>query len=248
MAGKITSEFILKQYGTAADLYKAYTLDVGLWQSEQYVFEKYVNTSSKILDLGCGAGRTTFALYHLGYHNITGVDLTPEMIDAADDIQKNLDSDIPFQIGDATDLDYDDKKFDTVFFSFNGMMSVPSQSRRNKALNEIKRILKPGGLFIFTTHDQDMEPHFFEFWKEEKIKWDNGQQDSRLHDYGDIIGPSKNEVRDIFIHIPTRTEIEHWLKANGWSLLETFYRNEKFIESEAVKEKSGECRFWIVRI
>lgn len=51
----------------------------------------------------------------------------------------------------------------------------------------------------------------------------------------------------IFIHIPTRKEIDQWLKANGWDLLETFYRNEKFTESEVVKEKSGECRFWIAR-
>ncbi|NNF36151.1 MAG: class I SAM-dependent methyltransferase [Saprospiraceae bacterium] len=247
MEDKITTDFILDQYGTAAYHYKEYALNVGLWKSEEYVFRKHVITSSKILDLGCGAGRTTFALYDLGYHGIVGVDLTPEMIEAALDVKKQLEIEVSFYVGDATDLNYENQSFDVVFFSFNGMMSIPSQAKRDQALNEIRRILKPDGLYIFTTHDQDMEPHFLEFWKEEKIKWTNGDQDPRLYDYGDIIASSKNEVRDIFIHIPTMNEIDQWLKANGWELLETFYRNEKFIESEAVKEKSGDCRFWVAR-
>lgn len=39
---------------------------IGLWQSEEIIFSKYINKSDKILDIGYGAGRTTFALYDLG--------------------------------------------------------------------------------------------------------------------------------------------------------------------------------------
>jgi hypothetical protein len=33
----------------------------------------------------------------------------------------------------------------------------------------------------------------------------------------------------------------------GFQLVETFYHDEFFDEPEAVKIKSGECRFWIVK-
>ena len=144
MTEKITMDYILGQYGTAANHYKDYALDAGLWASEKYVFEKYVHLENNILDLGCGAGRTTFALYQLGFKNIQGIDITPEMINAAEDIKKKIDSPIHFQIGDAMDLPYVDRAFNVVFFSFNGMMSIPSISNRTKALTEIYRILVPG--------------------------------------------------------------------------------------------------------
>ena len=247
MAAKVSMDFILGQYGSAAEHYKAYALEVGLWQSEKYVFEKYVHLNHTILDLGCGAGRTTFSLYELGYSNITGVDITPEMIQAAQEIQSVNKLPIKFQVGDATRLKFDDSNYDVVFFSFNGMMSIPSKSIRTMALKEVSRILKPGGIYIFTTHDRNKEPHYFKFWKEEKERWNKGLQNAQLYEFGDIIGPSKNEVRDIYLHIPNQNEVAEWLEVNGFKVLETFYRNELFDESDQVKEKSGECRFWIAR-
>ncbi len=57
--------------------------------------------------------------------------------------------------------------------------------------------------------------------------------------------PSKNETRTVYIHIPDEAEVMELMEANGFAVLETFYRSDKFDEPEKVKEKSGECRFWI---
>ncbi len=46
-------------------------------------FDKYINKDDNILDLGCGAWRTTFVLNKLGYHNIVGVDIAESLIDFA---------------------------------------------------------------------------------------------------------------------------------------------------------------------
>lgn len=62
-----------------------------------------------------------------------------------------------------------------------------------------------------------------------------------------LIVPSKNEARLIFIHIPTKSEVIDWLQKHGFKVLESFYRSDKFNESGAVKEKSGECRFWVAQ-
>ncbi|NET34226.1 MAG: class I SAM-dependent methyltransferase [Cyanothece sp. SIO1E1] len=244
---KIQEDFVIAQYQSGIENYAAFTREVGLWASENYVFQKYLKTTDRILDLGCGTGRTTFSLFDLGYTDILGVDLTPEMIVAANLIKAERNSTLSFEVGNAKALNFEAAAFDAVIFSFNGLMSIPGRAARVKALLEIHRVLKGGGLFIFTTHDREQDENYFAFWQEEKERWEKGAQKTELYEFGDIIATSKNEERPIFIHIPNQKEIQDFLMQGGFSILETFYRNEKFEESAQVKEKSGECRFWIAQ-
>ncbi|MEO1435133.1 MAG: class I SAM-dependent methyltransferase [Bacteroidota bacterium] len=244
---KLDQHDIINQYRSGIASYKAFTNEVGLWASEKWCIKRYFKTTDHLLDLGCGTGRTTFGLWELGYRNLIAVDLTPEMIESAVAIQTQRKSDIPFQVGDATALALETDQFDAVLFSFNGLMSIPGQHNRDNALSEIKRVLKPGGIFLFTTHDRDEDADYFEFWKAQRERWDRDEQDKRLYEFGDIITTSKNESREIFIHIPDSKEIETWLHRFNFQVLESFYRIDRFEESEAVKAKSGECRFWVAQ-
>ena len=202
--------------------------------------------SFQILDIGCGTGRTTFGLYKIGYTNIIGVDLTPEMINAAKEINRNFSPRLKFLIGDATNLSFENERFDAAIFSFNGLMSIPQPENRLKAFKEINRVLRPDGIFIFTTHDRESDEKYLQFWIDEKKKWDEGKQRSDLYQFGDLITTSKNEKGEIFIHIPDQQEVLDLLDKSCFKVIETFYRLDKFEEPEKVKEKSAECRFWIV--
>ncbi len=244
---KIAAEFVKDQYRSGVENYSAFTTEVGLWDSEKYVFQKYLKSTDSILDLGCGTGRTTFHLHQLGYQDIIGVDLTPEMIDRAQELNHHFKTHIDFREGDALNLEFAEETFQAAVFSFNGLMSIPDQKNRNKALMEINRVLTDSGTFIFTTHDREVAPEFFEFWKEEEQRWKSGNQDPLLFEFGDVVASSKNESRDIFIHIPNQNEVQNFLVSHCFELIETFYRSEKFEESPAVKAKSGECRFWIAQ-
>jgi len=244
---KIPLEFIRDQYRSGIESYADFTKEVGLWDSERYVFQKYLQNTNQILDLGCGTGRATFPLYELGYQNIIGVDLTPEMIEKARELNEYFQTAIPFQVGNALDLAFEDAAFDVVIFSFNGLMSIPMHSNRAQALSEINRVLKPSGIFLFTTHDRDKDPKFLEFWAEEEARWATGQQNEQVYEFGDLITTSKNESREIFIHIPDQKEVRDLLNQHHFEVLETFYRNDRFEERAAVQSKSGECRFWIAR-
>ena len=244
---KIESEFIVNQYRSGIESYSDFTKEVGLWESEKFIFQKYLEKTDRILDLGCGTGRTTFPLSEMGYKNIIGVDLTPEMIFEAQNLNSYFDANIDFRVGDALHLEFDDSYFDSIIFSFNGLMSIPEEANRIKALIEISRVLIKNGIFIFTTHDREQEEQFLEFWKEEKEKWNLGNQNLTLFEYGDLITKSKNERSEIYIHIPNQDEIKKMLSKNGFSVVETFYRSERFNELEKVKSKSGECRFWVAR-
>lgn len=245
---KITKDFVRSSIEEDIYLYFEATISIGLWESERYVFNKYFKKEDNILDIGCGTGRTTFGLYEEGYRNITGLDLSPKMIEGARGISESREIDLEFIVGDATSLPYEDESFTNIVFSFNGFMQIPSKELREKALQEIKRVLKRGGYFIFTTHDRDEDRDFSEFWEEEKVKWHRGEQNPRLLEFGDVLGPSScNESREIFVHIPTRDEVIKLIEGSGLKLIEDFYRSDLFTESKRIKRFSNECRFFIVQ-
>jgi len=244
---KITKKFVKTSFEKATENYSNAIENIGLWESEKYVINKYFDKNKSMLDVGCGAGRTTFNLYEMGYKNIIGLDLTPEMISAAQTINKEKQTDIEFIIGDATDLKFEDKVFNQALFSFNGLMQIPGRKNRIKALKEIKRVLTENGIFIFTTHDRETNKEYKEFWEKEEKIWKAGKQDKRTYEYGDKILPSDNDDRDLFIHFPNREEIIECLEETGWKLIEDFYREDLFKENKKVKEFSTECRFWIVK-
>lgn len=244
---KINEEFIRRQYQSGVETYRMLTRELGLWESERAVFSQYLKHGYRILDLGCGTGRTTFALHGLGYKQLIGVDLTPEMIDAAKALNTEKGLDLDFRMGDARDLHFKDADFDAVVFSFNGWMSIPQHAHRQQALAEIARVLRAGGIFIFTTHDRENTEKYREFWHLEQQKWERGQQSTALYEFGDLITLSHNETREIFIHIPDMAEVEDALTSTGFEILDTFLRSERYQERKDVLAHSGDCRFWIGR-
>ena len=244
---KVDTDFIRKSFTTektVSDYAKAVS-EVGLWESEKMMIEKYFNPENRILDIGCGAGRTTIGLYMLGYHLIEGLDLSEAMIVQARRISKDLNYNISFRVGDVACLDYDDETFEVALFSFNGIMQIPGKENRIKVLKEIKRILKPEGYFLFTTHDRDSGKEYESFWQEEKKKWALHIQDKSLHEFGDKI--IKMEERDVFLHFPIREEVISSLEEAGFVLIEGILRSELCEESEEVKKFSTDCVFWLVQ-
>ncbi|NCO24148.1 MAG: class I SAM-dependent methyltransferase [Candidatus Infernicultor aquiphilus] len=243
---KVDTDFIRKSFTTEKTVldYTKAVREIGLWESEKMMIKKYFNPENRILDIGCGAGRTSIGLYKLGYHLIEGLDLSEAMIAQARRISKELKYDITFSVGDAACLDYDDETFEVALFSFNGIMQIPGKENRIKVLKEIKRILKSEGYFLFTTHDRDSGKEYESFWQEEKKKWALHIQDKSLHEFGDRV--IKMEERDTFLHFPTREEVISCLKEAGFVLIERILRSVLCEESEEVKKFSTDCVLWLV--
>jgi ubiquinone/menaquinone biosynthesis C-methylase UbiE len=226
----------------------SFSEEVGLWQSERIIFAKYLQPHNKILDIGCGTGRTTFGLYGMGYKDILGLDLSEEMISAAQKIANDKSLEISFAIENACALSFNTDSFDAAVFSFNGIMTIPAKETRQKSFNEIYRVLKPGGLFIFTTHDINTS-QYIDYWNEERNKWEKGEQDKRLLEYGDLIYSEPDASSGIvcFVHIPVDGEVEEYIKESGFNLLYKELRSNISEENKKVMENSADCYFWVVK-
>lgn len=224
--------------------YVAAVTDVGLWESEQMLFDRYLPRDGAILDIGCGAGRTTFGMNEAGYRRLIGYDLSTTMIAAARRIAAERHLAIRFDVADATSMPYADASFDGALFSFQGLMCIPGAKRRLEAMREVRRVLRPDSHFIFTTHDR-AAPRFAQFWQDEKARWDRDEQDPRLLEFGDRIIPDSGSLT--YIHIPARAEVARLIAVAGLDLVEDSLRSEITVESEAIRKISAECRMWVVR-
>lgn len=108
---------------------------------------KYVDfkENQKFLELGCGNGAACKHVAKKYSLNVTGVDVDPDQIqNALKDIEKIQN--IQFFEGDSTDLTFNDNEYDIVYSS--GVLHHISNWR--KVLDEITRVLKPKGYYIFS--------------------------------------------------------------------------------------------------
>ena len=122
---------------------------VGLKDLEDKLIRRYfTGLGSRVLDVGCGYGRTTKPLKDLGY-DVVGIDVVPRMIETAK--QKHPETD--FRLMSATHINFPDNSFDYAPFSFNGLDYIYPKSRREEALAEMHRVLKSGGKLILTSHN-----------------------------------------------------------------------------------------------
>jgi len=244
---KVDKQFALEAYSHRGAVlgYSRAVGQVGLWKGERSYLTRHLPADGRILDLGCGAGRTTFGLHDEGYRTIIGVDLSPGMIRQARLHAKRRRQKISFLVGDACRLQFRARSFEGCLFSFNGLMTIPRLSLRIRALREVRRVLVPGGRFVFTTHERFDKTNPRTFWREQRALWAAGRQDPQLHEYGDEL--IEELGRPTFVHVPGRREVLECLAASKLEWIEDGCP-DLARESSAAKIFIGsKCRFWVAR-
>lgn len=121
-----------------------------LSRAEQATFGRVAAQASgkPILDIGVGGGRTVDALRRIS-PDYLGIDYSPEMIGAC---RRRFPA-VRFAHADARAMpQLADGSIFLAVFSCNGIGMVSHQDRL-RILAEVHRVLQPGGLFVFSTHN-----------------------------------------------------------------------------------------------
>lgn len=138
-----------------------------LKQLEQYPLPP----ASRILEVGCGTGRTSCYLAAQG-HEVIGIDIHPDMIAKAKIRAEKEHASIQFLVGDASLLPFPDDSFDAILIE-----SVSIFTDTEKAFSEYYRVLRTGGTLFdremiqFKPMPTEIKQEITTFYQVEKL-WD----------------------------------------------------------------------------
>ncbi len=119
---------------------------------DQIIERSGIRPGMKVLEIGCGSGAyTTFVARAVGAEGeVTALDIQPAMlaqITAKLAQPENQDiHNVSVREGSAYDLPFEEGTFDLVYL----IIALQEMDERDRALAEIRRVLKPGGLLAVT--------------------------------------------------------------------------------------------------
>ncbi|MBK8903209.1 MAG: methyltransferase domain-containing protein [Anaerolineaceae bacterium] len=164
---------------------------------------------ARILDLGGGNGLDTIPLLKLGYTAVI-VDFSQEMVAQGQKLaqQEEVSDQLTFKIGDATNVDFEQNKFD-IILCHNLLQYVEDITA---VLQNIHQSLRPGGIFSFMITNPHTETLAY-----------------ALRDY-DLAAAQENltkstkyiETFNTHIQRYTDEELKEMLQACGFTLLEQY--------------------------
>lgn len=177
-----------KQVWNSAKVVQSYAAEAALQKPEQTIlnFLKDQLPNMRMLDLGIGGGRSTVHFAPL-VKEYVGSDYAENMLDACRQRFPNLGKHARLELIDATAMTgVPDQYFDFVLFSYNGIDCVPPEDRA-KVLQEVRRVGKKGGYFMFSTHNiryvkqifklrwrSDMREFLYQFYRLPLLYYYNG--------------------------------------------------------------------------
>ena len=101
----------------------------------------HVNSGSRVLEIAPGPGYLAIELAKLTGSRITGLDISQSFVRIASENARKAGVRVDFEHGDAADLPFPDSQFDFIVCR----AAFKNFARPLVALNEMHRVLKPGG-------------------------------------------------------------------------------------------------------
>lgn len=104
------------------------------------------NSPKQILDIATGTGDLAIMLSQLHPDKIIGLDISEGMLSVGKEkiAKANLSEMIEMIVGDSENMPFEDAAFDAITVSFG----VRNFANLDKGLQEINRVLKPGGILV----------------------------------------------------------------------------------------------------
>jgi len=144
----------------ALPLYDPFVKLLGDKARQSLIVQAAMPTVGRVLDVGCGTGTMAVLIKQLYPKvDLVGLDPDPKALRRAGRKAKRASVSIQFDQGSADTLPYPDASFERVFSSFMFHHLRPDQ--RPKILQEVSRVLVPGGSFHLLDFERPEEAGFF---------------------------------------------------------------------------------------
>ena len=194
------------------------------------------NKQARILELCCGTGRLTLPIAKEGY-TITGVDITPSMLEKAKTKASKEGLEIEFIEADIRTLDLPDK-YDFIFIPFNSIHHLYKNEDLFMAFKAVKNHLKEGGLFLLDCFNPNIQ-FIVEGEKEQKniaeyttddgreivikqiMRYENKTQINRI-EWHYYINGKFNSIQNLDMRLFFPQELDTYIKSNGFSITNKF--------------------------
>src|SRR5690348_3432026 len=131
---------------------ETYDVEVEDFDEDRPLIEQWARSlRGPLLDLACGTGRMALRMAELGYQ-VTGVDITPEMIDWARQKGTKQGVSIDWVVADARTFQLQ-KQFPFIYMLENVFQFFLTRADQEAMLARVREHLLPEGCFLFETRN-----------------------------------------------------------------------------------------------
>jgi len=171
----MTGEEIVKEgYQKIAEVYHNRRLkSTGSLELLEKLIEK-MPSQGNVLDVGCGGGYPVANFFSDRGYKVTGVDVSPEMIEIA----KKTVPEGAFYVRNMKELDFSEKSFD-IIVSFFAIIHVP-RAWHAKIISRFYEMLKPNGMILISMGMKDTEEDINLDWHGTKMYWSHFDKETNL--------------------------------------------------------------------
>lgn len=139
-----------KPYSLIAPIYDSMMRHVSYPEWADYyetIFRRSGNNVFDVHDIACGTGSLLIELFQKGF-NLSGSDLSPEMVQIARKKCARLGLDIPWTV-EAMDAPRPAEYYDAVICTYDSINYLTAESEWVSCLTAVYKALRPKGLFVF---------------------------------------------------------------------------------------------------
>lgn len=201
----------------------------------------------QVLELACGTGRLTIPIAQSGVE-ITGLDLSPSMLEHARTKASHAGVEISFIEGDCRQFGLG-RKFALIFMAFNSMQHLHDHASLAGLFGSVRKHLAPGGQFIFdvfnpkisilarSPEERRPEREYEDpegkgtIVLEHTMQYDDASQVSRIKWYFSRRGPNGVEpdfrVEDLHMRCFFPQELDLLVRAQGFEIVDKFGNFER---------------------
>jgi len=160
---------------------------------------------ARVLDLACGHGRHSARLARLGF-DVTGLDVSASSLELARETEPAAE----YVEGDMRELPFEGASFDAAINLFTAFGYFEDEADDQRVLNEVARVLRPGGAFLIDTLNP---PGLFGGYRGRHWdRLDDGTLMLEEHEYDVVTGRANTEWTLIFAD-GERKELRHSVRA-----------------------------------